>query len=394
MPRPMGNMLTATQPMEVVAMDFLAMPASKAKGGYKYVLVIVDQLSRICVCVPTMDKTAATAARIFCDRWLAFFPTPTFLVTDGGTHFKCELFKQIAAIRGFQHHIVAPYCQWSNGRVERLNSIFLNGMRAILASRGDDIKNWPRWVPAIQESLNKVLRVSSRGNKTPMQLLTGLTPEGAVAHIAWLGVDAVIGEPVPSEVLEQNMQGLHDALEGLWRDAVVAQAKRRRGRKPKRATLPQFSVGDTVLVAKGVRHSKLDMTWTGPHEVVGAVNPFVYEVRPCVPEQGKRKPAVVHVVRMRRFANAPLGTPADAREIEKAALHDYPNNFVQQLLDHRMDNDGLKIKVRWLGFDATHDSWEPLAGLAQDVPELVEEYLYAKRGDRRCARALSRYFPG
>ena len=114
-----------------------------------------------------------------------------------------------------------------------------------------------------------------------------------------------------------------------------------------------------------MRHSKLDVTWTGLHEVVGAVNPFVYEVRPCVPEQGKRKPAVVHVVRMRRFANAPLGTPADAREIER---HDYPNNFVQQLLDHRMDNDGLKIKVRWLGFDATHDSWEPLAGLAQDVP--------------------------
>ena len=128
--------------------------------------------------------------------------------------------------------------------------------------------------------------------------------------------------------------------------------------------------------------------------MVGAVNPFVYEVRPCVPEQGKRKPAVVHVVRMRRFANAPLGAPADAREIEKAALHDYPNNFVQQLLDHRMDNDGLKIKVRWLGFDATHDSWEPLSTLVQDVPELVEEYLYSKRADRRCARALRRYFPG
>ena len=115
--------------------------------------------------------------------------------------------------------------------------------------RGHDIKNWPRWVPAIEESLNKVLRVSSRGDKTPMQLLTGLTPEGAVAHMAWLGVDAVIGESVPSEVLEENMQELHDALEELWRDAVVAQVKRRRGRKPKRATLPQFSVGDTVLVA-------------------------------------------------------------------------------------------------------------------------------------------------
>ena len=394
MPRPTGNMLTASQPMEVVAIDFLSMPLSKAKTGYKHILVIVDQLTRICVCVATKDMTAATAARIFCDRWLAFFPSPTFLISDGGTHFKCELFKQIAAIRGFEHHIVAPHSQWSNGRVERLNRIFLKGMRALLATRGHDIRNWPFWVPAVQECLNKVMRVSSRGNKTPMQLLTGLVPEGAIAHIAWLGIRAEIGDPVPSEEIERHMQGLHEGLEGLWRDAVTAQNKRRRGRKPKRATLPQFNVGDTVLVAKAVRHSKLDMTWTGPHEVVGAVNPFVYRVRPCVPDQGKRKPATVHVVRMRRFANAPLGAQADATAIERAALHDYPNNFVQQLLDHKMDGSTFKMKVRWLGFDRTHDSWEPLASLAEDVPDLVEEYLYSKRADRRCARALRRYFPG
>ena len=199
---------------------------------------------------------------------------------------------------------------------------------------------------------------------------------------------------MPSEEIERHMQGLHDGLEGLWRDAVTAQRKRRRGCKPKRATLPQFNVGDTVLVAKGVRHSKLDMTRTGPHEAVGTVNPFVYRVRPCVPDQGKRKPATVHVVRMRRFANAPLGTHADATAIERAALHDYPNNLVQQLLDHKMDGSTFTVKVRWLGFDKTHDSWEPLANLAEDVSDLVEEYLYSKRADRRCARALRRYFPG
>ena len=111
-------------------------------------------------------------------------------------------------------------------------------------------------------------------------------------------------------------------------------------------------------------------------------------------EQGRRKPAKVHVVRMRRFANAPLGTPADAAAIEKAAIHDFPDNIVQRLLDHRQDPDGFKIKVRWLGFDATHDTWEPVANLATDAPDLVEEYLYGKRADRRCARVLARYFPG
>ena len=227
-----------------------------------------------------------------------------------------------------------------------------------------------------------------------MQLLTGLVPEGAVAHIAWLGVDATVGGPVPAAEIEAAMQHTHDDLEGLWRDAVAAQVIKRRGRKPRRLRLPSFEIGDTVLVAAAVKQSKLAMTWTGPHEIVHTVNAFVYEVRPCVPEQGKRKPMKVHVVRMRRFANAPLGTPADAAAIEKAALHDYPNNIVQKLLDHRQDDDGFKIRVRWLGFDRTHDTWEPINKLAADVPDLVEKYLYAKRGERRCARLLARYFPG
>ena len=128
--------------------------------------------------------------------------------------------------------------------------------------------------------------------------------------------------------------------------------------------------------------------------MVRSVNKFVYLVRPCVPDQGKRKPQRVHVVRMRRFANAALGTPADARQIEQAALKDFPDNIPERLGGHRMGAVGMEIKVRWLGFDATHDSWEGLGQLAEDVPELVEAYLYGKRADPRCARALRKYFPG
>ena len=149
-----------------------------------------------------------------------------------------------------------------------------------------------------------------------------------------------------------------------------------------------------MLVAQAVKTSKLAMTWTGPHEAVGTVNEFVYVVRPCVPDQGRRQPQQVHVVRMRRFANAALGSAADARQIEEAALKDFPDNIVQRLCEHRMADTGMELRVRWLGFDQTHDTWEPLARLAEDVPDLVERYLYAKRADPRCARATRRYFPG
>ena len=57
-------------------------------------------------------------------------------------------------------------------------------------------------------------------------------------------------------------------------------------------------------------------------------------------------------------------------------------------------NDGFRIRVRWLGFDSAHDTWEPIAQLSTDAPDLVEQYLYAHRADRQCERYLRRYFPG
>ena len=52
------------------------------------------------------------------------------------------------------------------------------------------------------------------------------------------------------------------------------------------------------------------------------------------------------------------------------------------------------MRVRWLGFDRANDTCEPLSQLAEDVPDLVEAYLYEHRAEAQCARALRRYFPG
>ena len=90
--------------------------------------------------VSTKDKKAITAARILIKRWLSFFPDPAFLVSDGGTHFKNKLFKAIAEIRGFQHHITAPYSQWGNGGVERLNQEIIKALQTVVASTDTEIK--------------------------------------------------------------------------------------------------------------------------------------------------------------------------------------------------------------------------------------------------------------
>jgi hypothetical protein len=48
MSRPMGHQLLATQPMEVVALDFLSMPYARG-GVWVAVRVIVCQLTRVAI---------------------------------------------------------------------------------------------------------------------------------------------------------------------------------------------------------------------------------------------------------------------------------------------------------------------------------------------------------
>ena len=151
---------------------------------------------------------------------------PSILNVRRGTHFKCELFKQLAEIRGFQHHIIAPYSQWGNGGVENLNKAIVKATKAIAHANGIEIKNWPATAPAIQECMNKRIPVSSRDNRTPIELLTGLAPKSAIKHIAWLGVDATTGIDIPDEVIRTDLNNVHEELRNLWSRAVQSQVKR------------------------------------------------------------------------------------------------------------------------------------------------------------------------
>ena len=98
-------------------------------------------------------------------------------------------------------------------------------------------------------------------------------------------------------------------------------------------------------------------------------------------------------MRIRRFANSLLGTPADRARIEKEALTDYPDNVVKRFVSHRVAPDGqLIVRVRWLGYDQSHDTEEPTHQLAEDVSQLLEEYLRLHQGEGACRRLLTQFF--
>lgn len=275
-----------------------------------------------------------------------------------------------------------------------MNQHLAKRLKALVNARGDDWTAWPAYVPAIQEVLNKRLVIRDRGNKTPLELLTGVSPRQALSYVAWLGVQADVQAAVDPQMVEDALRGMHQHLPLLWAEAVQAQDRRRRARRNKPGvTMPRINVGDFVLVAQTTCPHKLRMNWTGPHEVVAAVNKFCYQVRPLLPAPQKRPLITAHIVRIRRFSNAALGTAADRRRIEESAVRDYPDNFVQRFLEHRRNHatHRVELKVRWLGFDAAGDTWEPVASLVESCPDLVEAYL-REHNDPMLQRLLARYF--
>ena len=313
-----------------------------------------------------------------------------------GSHFTADLFRSIADIRGYEHHITTPHSPWTHGGIERLNRVVIKCMRALLATRGLDDRDWIPVLPAIQECINKQMKVSSRGNRTPLELVTGLTEDTGADYVAWMGPKAALGR-ITRQEMEASMQGLHDALEGIWATAVDEQHRRReRNARANGVTeLPQICVGDYVLVAMATPRSKFSMTWTGPHQVLGPRpgTPFVWIVEPIGSPPGT-KPREVHVVRIRRFSNDDLGGEADMDRLLEAARRDFHQDFIQKFVGHRVHptTGVFLLKVRWIGWGAAGDTEEPIHTMVEDDPHRVEEYLSQRQGDDDCRRYLDEYF--
>jgi hypothetical protein len=114
--------------------------------------------------------------------------------------------------------------------------------------------------------------------------------------------------------------------------------------------------------------------------VVSTVNEWVYVLEDVV--SGKHR--TVHVQRMKLYADADFLVTEDVRN--QAAYDDVTH--IDDIIDWRENDEGdLELRVRWLGFTASEDSWEPVARLHEDQELLVERYL--QRIQHECDLAVA-----
>ena len=373
--RPWGEQVHASKPGEVLHMDFMQV-CNRADSDLRYILVLKDDLSHLVELVPTA-RTDAESVIETCMKWFSRMGIPEVIVTDQGAHFRNVLVGDLEHHMGVRHHFTLPYCPWSNGTVERVNRDIKRLLQVLRSEFRVEEKDWDRLIPLIQYVLN-TQKYRSLGNMAPMQVISTIEPRDPLTFVLRRRsrMEESLVDRVDVDEVREYFDSLQGALVGMHKR--VKEIRLRRHLQNVRAQgdvqLPKLAIGDFVLVARSVksRNPKLNVKWVGPYVVVDTESPYIMVVQKVGGTRETRKK--VHVRRIKRYADRLLNVTEELVE----QLHFDQEKFpVETFVDWRRDvNHELEVRVRWRGYDAGWDTWEPLVRMLEDVPSITRRYMH------------------
>ena len=283
---PLTNIVT-TQPFELICIDFLHL--DRCKGGYEYILVLVDHFTRFAQAYATTSKSGKTAANLIFNDFALKFGFPSRIHHDQGGEFENQLFSQLQKLSGVAGSRTTPYHPMGNGQVERMNRTLLQMLKTLTDAQKS---NW-------KESLNKLVNAynCTRCEVTgysPYYLLYGRSPRLPVDML--FGLHTESGSSDQRDYVEKWKQGMEEAYAIANRNAQKA-AERSKRYYDTKVRSSALQPGERVLIKNLTPRGgpgKLRNYWEDTvHTVVRRMgsNLPIYEVRP---ERGKGCSRVLH----------------------------------------------------------------------------------------------------
>jgi hypothetical protein len=356
-------------------------------------LVLKDGFSSFVVLweAQSFDAVTAEAAVI---EWASLFGVPNMIITDGGTHFVNNIIQALVRRFRAQHHVTTAYAPWANGIIERVNREIVKLWRVLMAEVSLPADQWATLRPLVQAILNRTAGADFDG-LSPAELHLSRRIEVPLDTVTFNALTEEQQRALEDLPRSATVRAAYDeaaaAVQACWLRAATVRERRRlqNGQERERAAgrldrvrearaqnkVPQFRIGEFVLVAAPVTRAKFRVKWMGPFRIVDTLNEYVYVVEDVVTSRRKS----VHVQRLRMFAEADFQLTEDIRN--QAAYDD--QTHLENIVDWRETDEALlELRVRWLGFTPAEDTWEPIDRLHEDQPELVERFL--RQVQREC----------
>lgn len=392
-PRPLSTALHGERPNEVVHADFLYMGPSNIEG-LTYVLLIKDDLSSYTWLHPcaNADSEAATNAIA---KWISCFGCMPWLVTDQGSHFTASLMTNLTREMHIRHHFTTAYCPWANGTIERLCKEVLRVVRALLSEWKMPVTQWPSLVGAVQKVINhspiKRLGRNRAGNmRCPMEVFTGLTPSPLLVRPmplkTYRTVRVLDNERVRSII---DIGKLHESLEEMHKDVSKGNTQvRTRAQQIHNArtkVLPlNIYVGDFVMVRVSTKRGhKLETKWKGPMRVVETKSSLLFVVE----DINSSHRITAHAQRLVPYPITPTTEQTSKELKQQATYYDMMTQIVDRIKGVRKRKGKYELLVAWMGYEEGDNTWEPIETMLEDIPGVVEDYMYTA-GDRNLKREI------
>jgi len=284
---PLAAAPEVSAPFEKVSADLVDCGLSTA--GYRYILVLIDHLTRFLQLIPVPSKEAEVVAEAYINDFLTIFGPPRLLQTDGGCEFTNRLFTQVCSIVKTKTHLTIACHPQANGMVERSNKVVKEAL-ATLTERHP--LEWHQYVPQVRLALNSAFH-RSVGDQ-PLYLLMGHHGHFPVG----LSNDVTFATDAAKEFHDSLQEARYIAIETSRRARETwARNYNKRGRKA-----PEMVVGSLILFRNfrrltGPRRT-LGSRWDGPARIMKRVGPVTYITQDVEPPYKERR---LHVNQIKPF---------------------------------------------------------------------------------------------
>ncbi|KAK8788708.1 hypothetical protein V5799_021513 [Amblyomma americanum] len=169
------------RPFETIHADHLG-PFVRSKKGNKYILVVIDNLTKYVRLFPSRDTSARSVIKS-CEDFTFSHGLPERIITDRGTCFTSKAFEEFCKARGIQHVLNSTRHPRANGQVERVNRTLVPTIMTTMD--GNDQREWDIGLKGVEAFLNTSYNKST--GRTPFEVLYGYNPkfhDGALREIA------------------------------------------------------------------------------------------------------------------------------------------------------------------------------------------------------------------
>nr|XP_053605830.1 uncharacterized protein K02A2.6-like [Plodia interpunctella] len=252
------------QPFHTLHADHLG-PFVETVNGNKYLLVVVDAFTKF-VFIEAVKSTRTSDLLEQLDNITKTFGNPKRIISDSGTCFTSNEYRQYCANKNIRAHIVATGMPRSNGQVERFNKTVLESLKTIGANTTDN--RWDQYVKIVQQGLNSTIHKTI--NAIPSEVLLGYR----------LRIDSDSLEPELDNGSLVDVTKLRACVDSNIKASAVSQKQRFDKTRTKAKV---YEEGDLVLVkiqslTNDGQSRKLLPVFKGPFKVKRVLGNDRYEV--------------------------------------------------------------------------------------------------------------------